>query len=479
MKSGDNIAMGQVEDDMAKFIENNPVPAGLDFKWSGLTYINKIWQDLMVKGMLKAVLGGFVVVFLLMVVLFKSLRLSIVSMIPLTCAIVLSYGLVGVVGKDYDMPIAVCSSLSLGLAVDFAIHFIQRFKDHYQKTGSLEEANRYIMGEPGRAIMRNAIVITLGFLPLVFSTLVPYITVGLFFAILMFTSAVATLVLLPALIRMGGDRLFRGVTVSVGYIGIVLGVLSLGYISPGSVSAEMGAREIIQKSHVAFYGAGDQMKAKIEMRLINAKGRERRRKLTMLRKNTGRDEQKYFIYFYSPGDVRGMTFMVWKYPGRDDERWLFVPALNLVRRIAAKDSHSSFVGSDFTYEDVSGRDIDLDTYTLLKEATIEGHNCYVVESRPKNGTAGYTRKVSWIDKETFLPIKEEYYDLQGRLGRVFRAMEIEEIEGIPTVTRRLMENVRRKHKTEVVFRDVTYKLSLPDRLFTERYLRRPPERWVR
>ena len=122
-------------------------------------------------------------------------------MVPLTFAIVLSYGLIGFIGKDYDMPIAICSALNLGLAIDFAIHFIQRFCRHYHETGDLVETHRYIMGEPSRAIARNAVVIILGFLPLTLSTLTPYITVGLFFAMLMAFSALSTLVLLPAIMN--------------------------------------------------------------------------------------------------------------------------------------------------------------------------------------------------------------------------------------------------------------------------------------
>jgi uncharacterized protein len=201
MKSGDNTSMEKVEDDLSSFIQANPLPHGVTLTWSGLTYINKVWQDLMVVGMMKAVLGSFVAVFLLMTILFRSVPLGFISMIPLTFAIVLSYGLVGFSGKDYDMPIAVCSALSLGLGIDFAIHFIQRFCRKYRETGSLKEAHRYIMGDPNRAIARNAVVIILGFLPLTLSTLGPYITVGLFFAMLMAFSALSTLVLLPAIMN--------------------------------------------------------------------------------------------------------------------------------------------------------------------------------------------------------------------------------------------------------------------------------------
>jgi hypothetical protein len=164
----------------------------------------------MVFGMLKAVMGSFVVVLLLMIIEFRSLFLGLLSMIPLSTAILFSYGLVGWVGKDYDMPIAVCSSLSLGLAVDFAIHYLQRFRDHYRESRDLAETNRHMEGAPGRAIARNAIVISIGFMPLLISSLTPYATVAIFFAVLMILGCLATLFLLPAFLRIGGARFLRG-----------------------------------------------------------------------------------------------------------------------------------------------------------------------------------------------------------------------------------------------------------------------------
>ena len=212
MKGGDNRQMQAVEDRLTAFVEKNPLPDGLSLHWSGLTYINKVWQDLMVVGMLKAVLGSFVVVFALMLFEFRSLTLGVLAMVPLTGAIILTYGLVGWLGRDYNMPIAVCAALTLGLGIDFAIHFLQRFKAHVAESRDVEATNRHMFGEPGRAIARNAIVITIGFLPLTASTLGPYITVGLFFASLMVFCTLATLFVLPGALRYVGARAIPGRT---------------------------------------------------------------------------------------------------------------------------------------------------------------------------------------------------------------------------------------------------------------------------
>jgi predicted RND superfamily exporter protein len=160
----------------------------------------------MVRGMLEAVLGSFVLVFLLMVVLLRSTLLGLAAMVPLTVAVVVSYGLLGLAGKDYDMPVAVCASLSLGLAIDLAIHYLQRFRAAYRDVGDVAKAQALTFGLPMKAIARNAVVITLGFLPLMASTLAPYVTVGMFFASLMAWSFVATLFFLPAIVALLGRR---------------------------------------------------------------------------------------------------------------------------------------------------------------------------------------------------------------------------------------------------------------------------------
>jgi hypothetical protein len=206
LKRGDNIDMEGVAAGAAEFARATPPPAGVTVRWSGLTWINVVWQKLMVRGMLEAVLGSFVLVFLLMVVLLRSTLLGLASMIPLTVAILLSYGLLGLAGKDYDMPVAVCASLSLGLAIDLAIHYLQRFRAAYRDVGDVAKAQALTFGLPMKAIARNAVVITLGFLPLMASTLAPYVTVGMFFASLMAWSFVATLFFLPAIVALLGRR---------------------------------------------------------------------------------------------------------------------------------------------------------------------------------------------------------------------------------------------------------------------------------
>lgn len=256
-------------------------------------------------------------------------------------------------------------------------------------------------------------------------------------------------------------------------------VLLLLLLIPSEVFA-LTADEVVKKSQAAFLYQGKDFKARVMMKLISKGGQERTRELTMLRKNYGETggDQKFFMYFLQPADVKDMTFMVNKYPGRDADRWLYVPAINMVRRIAAKDKSSSFVGSDFTYEDVSGRNLTDDTHSNVKEEKISGKDCYVVKSTPKAADVDYSYKLSWIDKTNYLPLKEEYYDRKGELYRVFTADEIKDIKGFPTVTKRSMKNLQSGHRTEVAYLKADYNVGIEDSLFSERFLKQPPKKWT-
>ncbi len=209
MKRGDNKDMEVTVKSVKTFLEQNPPPVPLKQKWAGLTYINVVWQDRMVKGMLRSFLGGFLVVFFMMMILFRSPLWGLAAMVPLTLTIALIYGIIGIIGKDYDMPVAVLSALTLGLAIDFAIHFLERSRETFKETGTWGKAAREMFEEPARAIARNVIVIAVGFTPLLLAPLVPYQTVGVFLAGIMAVSGVATMCILPALLTAFQKRFFR------------------------------------------------------------------------------------------------------------------------------------------------------------------------------------------------------------------------------------------------------------------------------
>lgn len=245
--------------------------------------------------------------------------------------------------------------------------------------------------------------------------------------------------------------------------------------------AQPSVQQIVHHANYVAYYQGRDGRADVSMTITDNQGRTRSRKFTILRRDDPqtdaledaayRGEQKFYVYFHEPADVDGTVFMVHKHLDRDDDRWLYLPALDLVKRIAATDKRTSFVGSNFFYEDVSGRSIDLDKHEL----TDVTDHYYVLKHTPREPDAvEFGHYVMYVHKTSFIPVQTVYYDKSGNKHRVYSALKVEKIDGHQTVTRSSMENVKTGSKTVMTYSDVEYDTGIPDDIFTERYLRNPP-----
>lgn len=241
---------------------------------------------------------------------------------------------------------------------------------------------------------------------------------------------------------------------------------------------------IVDNANHAAYYQGDDGRAQISMTITDAQGRTRGRRFTILRLDETPEgeataqggEQFYYVYFHRPADVNKTAFMVWKHIGGDDDRWLYLPALDLVKRIAASDERTSFVGSHFFYEDVSGRGTQEDAHELLETTD----NYYVLKNTPKKpDLVEFAYYKMWIHKETFIPIKTEYYDENGEMYREYTVQKVARIQGIQTVTQAVMKDLQMGGETVMVYDQVSYDVGLPKDIFSERYLRNPPRRFLR
>ena len=236
--------------------------------------------------------------------------------------------------------------------------------------------------------------------------------------------------------------------------------------------------EIVAKaSHAAYYQGADG-RARVKMEITDKQGRKRTRDFVILRRNVGEGDkdQKFYVYFNRHADVSKTVFMVWKHVGGDDDRWLYLPALDLVKRIAASDERTSFVGSDFFYEDVSGRNTTEDTHELVETTD----NYYVVKSTPKKpDLVEFSYYKSYIHKTSFIPVKIEFYDKNGEKYREAAAEKVDTIQGYSTVTQGSMSDLRSGSKTVLTYSTVQYDIGLPDDIFTERYLRTPPTDYLK
>lgn len=205
---GDSSQTRKAVDAVDAYLKENPPPVALSHRWAGLHYVNLVFQEIMFRQMLGSFAGAFIIVFFMVAFLFRSFLWAGACMIPLTLTIAAIYGVTGIIGKDYDMPVAVLSAITLGIAVDFAIHFLERSRRIYRETGSWKEAAPRVFEEPALAIARNVLVVALGFLPLMVAHLIPYKTTSILLFGILTTSGAATLLFLPALLTVAEKWFF-------------------------------------------------------------------------------------------------------------------------------------------------------------------------------------------------------------------------------------------------------------------------------
>jgi hypothetical protein len=245
-----------------------------------------------------------------------------------------------------------------------------------------------------------------------------------------------------------------------------------------SVYSEMSVDEIVSKANEAAYYAGNDGRAQVKMDIVDKSGSSRTREFTLLRMNTENGTQKFYVYFKKPADLYKQVFLVWKEvdQGKDDSRWMWLPALNLKRSIAPGDKRTSFVGSDFVYEDVSGRNLKEDNHELIDTTETQ----YIIKNTPVDaGSVEFSYYTVKIDKDTFLPRMAEYYDKNGKIFRTVEATKVETIQGFPTVTESVVKDLNTGGSTVNTFSNVEYDIGLKENIFTERFLRRPPREVTR
>ena len=231
-------------------------------------------------------------------------------------------------------------------------------------------------------------------------------------------------------------------------------------------SQPLSGRDIIQK--VKDRPDGDTRSSGMTMKLINKNGSTRERKIESYSMDIGKDK-KTIMFFLYPGDVKGTGFLTWDYDeiSKDDDKWLYLPAMKKTRRISGSSAKTDyFMGSDFTYDDMGSRNVDEDEHKLLREETIDGQKCWVVESASKDSRDIYSKKISWIRQDCLIALKVEYYDKQGKLHRELTMSDITKVDGIWVAKKLHMTNVQNNHQTIIIIENPKYNITIDENSFT-------------
>lgn len=223
---------------------------------------------------------------------------------------------------------------------------------------------------------------------------------------------------------------------------------------------------------------GRDSRAELRMKLFDRRGRVRDRALTLLTLRRPEGDRSLIRFTY-PNDIRGTGFLVWAHPAGDDERFLYLPSLGRVRRIAGSEAQESFVGSDFSYEDIGGREFDDYTYALVgdnpENASWTGPDgaarpAYRLESRRKDTSVEFPRVVSLVLKDSFVVAQADIYNRRGEKQKAYTVRRLERVQQIWTVLESVMTDDLDRTRTELLVGKVTYNTGLTEAAFTRRQL---------
>ncbi|MFA5447819.1 MAG: outer membrane lipoprotein-sorting protein [Sphaerochaeta sp.] len=221
--------------------------------------------------------------------------------------------------------------------------------------------------------------------------------------------------------------------------------------------------------------SGDTMSATLTMTLTSARGAQRERSIAQYRMDSGGVERK-LMFFLSPNDVKNTSFLSISYEdGKADDQFIYLPALKRTKRIASDNKNDSFMGSDFTYDDMGSRHPDLDTHTILRRETVQGVPTIVVQSESKSAQE-YPKTISWIVDGQWYGMKKEFYDKSGKLAKTLVIDEIKTVDGIHIIGDMTMSNLTKRTSTRIRMDDVRFDVDLDERFFSERQMQIGPRR---
>ena len=249
---------------------------------------------------------------------------------------------------------------------------------------------------------------------------------------------------------------------------IILAVLVFTLV--GILASAQDASAIVEKSRNRIQA--DTISTRSKMVLTAKNGAVTERVMDQYSKKDPKGNNRAVIVFQDPASVKGTRFLTIENTGKDNDQWIYLPSLKKVRRIAASEGSGSFMGTDFSYDDISSadRDADLDNHKLLREEKFQNKDCYVIESIPKDNTYQYSKMIQWVDKESFVTYRIELYDKKGTQVKLLEILELKEVQGRLAATVTRMTTLAAGTSTSLNVGTLKYDDPIPEGVFTTNYL---------
>jgi outer membrane lipoprotein-sorting protein len=415
---------------------------------------------------------------------FRSLLAGLLVLLPLAFAVLVNFALMGLTGMRLNIATATISAMAVGIGADYAIYVMYRFREEVERGADGPAAARTTLATAGKAILFVASAIAGGYALLLLSWgYAAHIWLGILIPAAMLVSSLSALTILPSLILtlhpsfVFGRTLSRAtVTAAALLAGSAAVVLAAGPAAAGPLTID----EIMARNYVATRPLDSVSDATFT--LVNKSGQERVRTTvttSKLRPN-GADSMR-MVRFLSPPDVRGTVILTIENGERDDDIWVYLPAMKKVRRLVAENKKDSFAGTDFSYGDMIGHKVADWAHRLLGEETVGGQPCWTIESIPRTegvkASSGYSKRLLRIRQDGFVTVRTDYWDQSGQPLKVYVAADVRATDaarGKFQAMRQETSNLQTGHRTVLTFTNFKVNQGVKDEFFTTRYMEREP-----
>ncbi|MEO0443457.1 MAG: outer membrane lipoprotein-sorting protein, partial [Pseudomonadota bacterium] len=458
---------------------------------SGRVNLNYHWINDLGRSHFSGMAIALLLVWLMSSLLFRSSIAGIFALLPVATSILLVYSTMVLLSIPLGIGTAMFAAVAIGLGVDFAIHTIDRLRSLYRQTGDMALTLQRFYPSTGRALLFNLLAIGLGFGVLITSQVLPLKHFGTIVAMSVTSSFVVSMTLLPALIQRLKPEFITGKPDKPQHepsgslpIKLLLGIGAIAVIAVLSLTNQASADELPEgrwvMQQVNAVDEGLQVTRTIAMTMIDRRGKTRERQTLSFRKYFGEDKRTV-LFYVAPQNVKNTAFLTYDYAGtdKDDDQWLYLPALRKARRISASDRGDYFLGTDFSYEDIKNEGkVELADYhyTTLGRDIVDGNTLLHIEATPIDKKVakalGYGKVHSWIDTANWMTVKAKYWDTQLNPLKTLTINDIRQVDGIWTRHQLAVDNHKTGHRTEFLFSDVDYRTAVDDRVFTRQALSR-------
>lgn len=485
MNSGLYTDQKYVMDKLGKYINTEFNEPDLKATLSGRTALETHWVGQIGENHFKGVGIALLLVTIFGIISFRSFWAGIYASATVALAVLLIYAVMGFSGIWLGVGTSMFAAIAIGVGVDFAVHTIDRLKVNTKQKGmSVKTAIIELYPTTGRALLFNLLAVAFGFGVLATSSAPPLQRFGSLVAVAVVSAFLGGMTMLPALIYQTKPRfLFEKDTQQKTKSALVNKVSTLLFIlltAPFMLTAQdlPDGTTIVEK--VNARDDGQSVKRDLKMTLIDRRGKVRERETVGFRKYY-EDQKRSVLFYQSPTNIKGTAFLTYDYvdPDKEDDQWLYLPALRKTRRISASDRGDYFLGTDFTYEDIKLETklskVDYNWKTLGSD-TVDGHKVYVLQGIPVDEETaeelGYGKVISFIDPDIWISRKGKYWDERMNKLKTTQVSKIRKVDSIWTTHRLEAVNHKTGHKTIFEFSNVDYEAKIRDRLFTEQALRR-------